>query len=256
MVNEFLKDRSFHVEILGNKSESHQIPYGVPQGAVLSPTLYNIYTHDIPKCDQTTLALFADDTAFYASSKSNAKIMQALKKHAVSIHKFMVKWKIKVNKEKSQAIFVSNRYKRVPKGTIKLFDQDVNWSNESKYLGLILDKRMTLKNHIDYVIRKADIATKVLYPLINRKSRLCRKNKLSIYKLAIRPILTYATPAFPTISKCHMDRIQRFQNKSLRIILKRSRYERTIDIHKEANVPFIRDYIEKLVTKFNDKFMQ
>jgi len=88
IVSSFLKNRSFHVEIRGKKSPNFSIPFGVPQGAVLSPTLYNIYIHDVPKISSTELALFADDTAFYCISSRASVIEEALKSHAQAIQEY------------------------------------------------------------------------------------------------------------------------------------------------------------------------
>lgn len=254
MINNFLKNRKFFVEINNAKSPVHDIPFGVPQGAVLSPTLYNIFTHDIPKSINTTLALFADDTAFYCSSPIAKTIVNALKEHAQLISDYMKKWKINLNNSKTQTLFITNRRKKeLPGKRIKIFNQLIPWQTESKYLGFVLEKRMTFQKHINYVIARANVAVKTLYPLISRKSKLHLSNKLLIYKLAIRPIFTYACPAFINIAECHIKKLQQFQNKVLKMILNRRRNERTETVHKEANVPLIKDYIRKLTTKFNDQ---
>lgn len=252
MISEFLKNRTFYVEIDNSSSQTFFIPYGVPQGAVLSPTLYNIFTYDIPKFINTTLALFADDTAFFCTSPFAHTITKALKDHAQLISDFMLRWQINLNNDKTQALFITNRRKKeLPGRKIKIFNSDVSWQSDSKYLGFILEKNMKYKKHISYVVERANIAVKTLYPLISRKSKLHLKNKLLIYKLAIRPILTYACPAFIDIAPCHIKTLQRFQNKTLKMILNKSRFERTQQIHEEAEVPLVKVYIEKLTTKFN-----
>jgi hypothetical protein len=48
-------------------STLRNIKAGVPQGFVLSPTLYNLYINDIPQTAGVNLALFADDTSLYAT---------------------------------------------------------------------------------------------------------------------------------------------------------------------------------------------
>ena len=257
MVKSFLTNRTFFVEIFGKKSQKYGIRFGVPQGAVHSPTLYNIFTFDIPKIMETALALFADDTAFFCSSPSAWNIAKNLRKHAKVINEYMRKWKININNKKTQALFITNRIKKqLPKATIKVFNEDVKWQTESKYLGMVLEKKLNFKKHIDYVVGKANVAIKTLYPLISRKSQLNVQNKLLIYKLAIRPIFTYACPAFINIAKTHIKRLQVLQNKALKMVMNRHWRTRTTDLHGDANVPMISDYIDKLTAKFNENRQQ
>lgn len=253
IISNFLKERKFFVALGGSKSTIYDMLFGVPQGAVLSPTLYNVYTYDIPKYPRTSMALFADDTAFYASSPIAKNIKEALVQHGKIISDYMNKWKIKMNVDKTQAIFITNRRKKeLPGKILKIFNSKIAWQNESKYLGFMLDKKMSFKKHIQYVIDRANIAVQTLYPLISRKSKLHLKNKITIYKLAIRPILTYACPAFINISKYHIEKIQKFQNRILRMILNLNRFTRIHHLHTAASVPLVKDYVNKLSAKFQE----
>jgi hypothetical protein len=74
IVKSFLTDRIFTLHYRGLQSRVHDIPAGLPQGAALSPTLYNIFTSDSPDLDACQNALFADETAIY-STHSNAQIL-------------------------------------------------------------------------------------------------------------------------------------------------------------------------------------
>lgn len=65
LIFSFIKGRSFQVSIGNSKSPTHEIPYGVPQGAILSPTLYNVFTSDVPTSEFCETATFADDTAIF-----------------------------------------------------------------------------------------------------------------------------------------------------------------------------------------------
>lgn len=64
------------------------------------------------------------------------------------------------------------------------------------YLGMKLDKRLNFCDHIRHVLKKTDVAIRALYPLIKRSSPVTNKNKRLIYKALIRPIMTYAAPAW------------------------------------------------------------
>jgi len=251
-VRSFLSERTFSVYIKGQLSEIKGIKFGVPQGAVLSPTLYNIFTYDIVRETTDNIALFADDTALYHSSENAADIVTHLQHTGRKVQQYMNKWKINLNKQKTQALFITNRYsKQLPRNNIKFLDENIKWETEAKYLGMIIDKRVTLKQHVDYVSNRAHTALRLLYPLISRNSHLDVRNKLLIYKLAIRPIFTYGCPAFESMAKTHLQKLQVLQNKFLRIVLNKSRYERIIDLHTEAKVPSIEDYVGKLQANFN-----
>jgi hypothetical protein len=63
----FLTDRKFYVTVAGERSAKCGVPSGVPQGAVLSPTLFNIFTSDFPALTDVQLALFTDDPALFST---------------------------------------------------------------------------------------------------------------------------------------------------------------------------------------------
>lgn len=251
-VSSFLSERTFSVFIKGQFSDTKEIKYGVPQGAVLSPTLYNIFTHDVVRETTNNIALFADDTALYHSSENSADIVTNLQHAGKKMQQYTDKWKINLNRKKTQALFITNRYSRqLPRNNIKFLNENIKWDTEAKYLGMVIDKRVTLRQHVEYVTNRAHTALRLLYPLISRNSQLDVRNKLLIYKLAIRPIFTYGCPAFESMAKTHQQKLQVLQNKFLRIILNKTRYDRITDLHTEARVPLIEDYVGKLQMNFN-----
>lgn len=65
IIRPFLANRSFH----GHTSSSHEKTFGVPQGAVLGPKLYNIFTGDLVMLYGVQYFLFVDDTGFIAADK-------------------------------------------------------------------------------------------------------------------------------------------------------------------------------------------
>ena len=64
----YLTDRNMYVDYKGIMSKEHNINYGVPQGSVLGPLLFILYTNDLPNTLTVSKSiLFADDTTIYYS---------------------------------------------------------------------------------------------------------------------------------------------------------------------------------------------
>ena len=77
---------------------------------------------------------------------------------------------------------------------------DIPWSPHIRYLGLELDSKLLFKKHLNTVTHKATGVLLKIFPLLARDSTLSSYNKLTLYKLLIRPILTYAAPVWSNTS--------------------------------------------------------
>jgi hypothetical protein len=65
LISSFISNRKFRVMAEGELPKPQDIQGEVPQGSVLSPTLYNLFIHDTPQAPGVYLALFADDIYIY-----------------------------------------------------------------------------------------------------------------------------------------------------------------------------------------------
>lgn len=251
IIASFLRDRKFQVIINSTKSSVKTIPYGVPQGAVLSPCLYNIYVSDAPNFDDVMTAFYADDTALICALPSWYETNSALERATHEFHKFYEKWKINLNHEKTQALLVTRRRTReVPELPFQFNDHEIEWEDNVKYLGVILDRKLTMAAHINYIIEKTQKVIKILYPLIHRKSKLNSNNKLLIFKSALRPIFTYACPIFSTIANTHIQKLQRTQNKILKMIFDLPWCTPTSELHNDNEIELVQDHINRLRENF------
>ncbi|GBM82986.1 hypothetical protein AVEN_223566-1 [Araneus ventricosus] len=124
--------------------------------------------------------------------------------------KWMISWKIKINTDKCQAVYFSRR--RNNPDYPKLYRRAIPWSDSTKYLGVILEKRLTFKKHIDNNIQKVNAIKSILYPLISRKSNLSLSNKLLLYKSLVRPVMSYASPVSSAAAKSHIKKLESAQN--------------------------------------------
>jgi hypothetical protein len=87
---------------------------GVPQGSVLGPFLYTIYTADIPQQDSTDMSTFADDTAVL-SRHANINVATAnLQTHLNRLANWTRKWRLKINETKSTHVTFALRKGTIP----------------------------------------------------------------------------------------------------------------------------------------------
>lgn len=255
IVKSFLQDRKFSVNVEGTKSLLKSVVSGVPQGAVMSPILFNIFINDFPTVKQVDLAQFADDSAYFTTSHLTSTITNRLQKTANKVARYCKKWRIKLNGSKSESMLFTQKtaIRHQPTIPVVINNENVEWKNEIKYLGMKFDKRMKFHTHVDFVLGKSEKVIKALYPLINRNSRLNEQNKLLLFKTVFRPIFTYGAPVWAECATTHKQKIQIHQNKILKMMLNKHWRTSTVQVHNLAGVEYIDEHIQNLKTKFINK---
>jgi hypothetical protein len=127
---------------------------GVPQGSVLSPTLYFLYINDTPQTIGVNLGLFADDTCLYATERKEGYVLRKLQRGLNLIAAWCERWNININEDKSRALYFSHPI-RPPEFLLTLNGRKIPFVNNVKYLGVIFDNKITWRPHIDMIDAKA-----------------------------------------------------------------------------------------------------
>lgn len=253
VLKSFLQRRTFQVKIRGILSSPRFMTAGVPQGSLLSPTLFNIYTHDIPLTDNqhSYKSMYADDTNIMVQYSSPRMITLRLQHNINILQDWYNKWRIDVNPSKSAAIFFSRRKARsTPKGHVSMYGQVIPWQNNVKYLGVTLDKKLTWHTHIKHTIKKTKNAASALYPLLHYNSQTSLQNKILVYKSKLRPIMTYAAPIWATGNTKSLETLQ---NVLLRRFTKSPWFVRNSIINSDTKIPPLKKHIVDLAKSFFSK---
>jgi len=205
----FLDDRSANIRLGSYLGPSIHLRSGVPQGSVLSPTLYTLYTASLPPpAPYSNYTAYADDITQIISHPSKSKnIMKAATQTAINtINTYENKWKIQTNTNKFTIIPLA-RYNPPP---ITINNRDIPYANKGNMLGLHFSKH-GISKHAQHRISQACTALNK----IRRFSYCSTQTKLKLYKTTVRPILEYTPIPLIAISKTQKHRMQSIQNKAL-----------------------------------------
>ena len=154
MIGSYLKNRTFSVTLKDIFSHPKELRYGVPQGSILGPLFYIIYTKElenVAKSHGMKLHLYADDCQLYFSFKleDTEKAEEKLKKCMESIQTWMNDSFFKLNPEKTSfKVFAPTRSLRNEEILFSMKNGSTKITSDEtiKALGVILDSRLTFKN--------------------------------------------------------------------------------------------------------------
>ncbi|KAL4127027.1 hypothetical protein QTP88_011225 [Uroleucon formosanum] len=214
IINSFLSNRTFQVRCDDVLSETHSAKAGVPQGSILAPTLYNIYTSDIPHSHLTSLATFADDTCIISSDPDIITSTENLQSHLNDLQNWFNLWRIKINENKSSHTTFTLRPITSP--SVTLNNETIPRVSSVKYLGIHLDQRLTWATHIKTKRKSMKIKLHKLRQLL--RSKISLSDKTLVYKQLIRPALTYGIEIWGSTKNSNLNLLQSFQSISLRFM--------------------------------------
>lgn len=222
MVAAFLANRAFSVRVGDSFSGERAVTAGVPQGSLMGPVLYNILLSDIPLPPEGDLLLIYADDILVAAKGARAKgVNKRLNDYLQTLHEYFMKWTIGLNVSKSTGIIFKgsggNIYPnaRAYKPTLTIGESAIDTCGTMKYLGIILDERLSFIRHVDYVLCKVKRAFSAYYKVLGRRNGLSTDVRLLVYKQIIRPMMAYAFPAWFTISSAQMERLRIWERRIL-----------------------------------------
>lgn len=225
----FLKDRSAKIKLENHLGNIFNISCGVPQGSVLSPTLFIIYTRDSPHSISGLNISYADDITQITHHEGRSKnLMNAKTKQEIErINQYEKKWKIKTNVNKFNIIPIHSKRNEA----LIINNEATEFTNNGKTLGLKISQTSYI-SHIKERKGKASHALHKLYKFRHLNTNI----KLHLIKALVLPILDYPPIPTHTLSKNQLRILQRVQNKALRFATnERYPYERTTQELHEAH---------------------
>ncbi|KAF2346176.1 Reverse transcriptase domain [Trinorchestia longiramus] len=202
----FLSDRTAAIRIANHTGQPFPINSGVPQGAVISPALYDFYTHDLPSpTPNTDNIAFADDITQITFHPDSHNMTACLTTRAIAqINAYERKWKIQTNANKFKLIAIS----RCKKQEVRVDGTPLPYDKSGRVLGLHLSSQR-YTSHITQ--RKAIAQNNLSRPY--RFKHMHPDTKRKLYLAYVRSALIYPVIPFHTLSPSSISKLQRVKTK-------------------------------------------
>ncbi len=206
---------------MGSTTASQQhIPYGVPQGSILGPILFNIHVNDVSNyINDCLLVQYADDNQFLHSGTIHEinTLISRTENTLKQIRLYFLENGLKLNTSKTQCVFIGTRQllAHVPNNTIiRCADSDIQSSMNAKNLSVYQDTYMTFDKHISEIIKKA---MGTLMFINKNKDYFDKATRVTILQTLVLSVLKHGITIWGTTNSTLRDKVQKVQNFAIKI---------------------------------------
>ena len=238
----YLTGRTQCVSIDNFCSKSSPLQYGVPQGSVLGPLLYTMYTlplGDILREAGVAFHLYADDTQLYLSfdinnPSSQIQCKDKLQQCVSTIKSWMTQNKLKLNGDKTEIIFIASKFfqNSISLTDFRVDDVVILPSASVRNIGVIFDNTMSMKDQITAICKSAYFHLHNINRIRNAITYDCCEKLIHAFitsRLDCNNSTLYGLP------EVQYKRLQRILNTSARILTKTQLSEHITPILKNLH---------------------
>jgi hypothetical protein len=250
----YLSNRKQYVSYNGVQSKPLNMNCGVPQGSVLGPLLFIIYTNDLPDCiNHATTILFADDTTIYESSADLNYLYSSMKNNLSRLTDWFRGNKLSLNVSKTNYMVFSNLTKNPSELHLQINDQLIEKAGCTKFLGIHIDDKLKWDIHISKI--KSRLSSS-LYA-INKIKHFAPINILTtLYYSMVYPYLNYGITQWGATFKAHINKLNIMQKKIIRAIAGAKYNAHTNGIYHKLGILKLEDIYKLNVGKYMLSYMK
>ena len=222
----YLSDRYQSTSVNNSSSSPSQLMYGVPQGSVLGPILFVLYTmplSDITANHSVNHQLFADDTQLQKSAPLNevTNLTKELNACTDNIKTWMTENQLKLNDDKTEALLFPFSSSLKPStgplpDSITLGSHNIPFSDSARNLGFILDSKLSMKKHIIKICQTAYFELKRISSIRRFLTEDTTKTLVTSYILSR---LDYCNCLLMGTPNSVIQPLQKIQNFAARLVL-------------------------------------
>ena len=245
----YLTDRKQYVHYKNCNSVMQNIECGVPQGSVLGPLLFIIYTNDLPNClGKTKSILFADDTTVYIAGNRKNNLFSIMKHELIDLIDWFRCNKLSLNISKTNFILFEpqrltlNDHCTYIDCQLKFGPENINEVNCTKFLGIELDKHLKWTQQFSKLMSKL---SRGVYFLNKVKNFLPHNALKTLYYSLFQSHLNYGLLIWGSSMTADMeDKLMKMQKKAIRAINRAKYNAHTHNLFRENKILKVQEMIK------------
>ena len=247
-VQNFMADRSFHVRVGNTLSSAFDQENGVPQGCVLSVTLFAIAINSITTCIRTPVraSLYVDDLAIFYQTGNLNSAQRQLQLTINRLESWADRHGFRFSSSKTTCMHFSRHRLFHPHPVLTLANQVLPFSESTRFLGMVFDEKLTWLPHLRQLKEKCLKAMNILKVLSGTSWGADRTSMLRLYRSLIRSKLDFGCTIYASARKSYIGILDPVHNAGIRLCTGAFRTSPIVSLHCEAGeapLKIRRDYL-------------
>lgn len=252
---QYLSGRQQCVRISERKSSLRPICFGVPQGSILGPTLFLLYINDIATLNivNADIVCYADDTALIFWGRTWPEACSRAEEGMALVSGWLRRNLLTLNTSKTKFLCFHKTAASAPVSLDVLLipssacdsrrlrplsdNQEIHRTASLKYLGVVLDERLTFRDHI---VQMSGRVRKLFYVMKNLRESADSRTLKMVYMALGQSLINYCILAWGGVCSSFLIPLERAQRGVLKVALNKPMRYSTTALYKETGVLSVR----------------
>ena len=231
----YLTHRFQSVKIKSTCSEPTPLHFGVPQGSVLGPLLFSIFTAPISNMlkahKEISHHLYADDTQLYFTVSPDSSIFDEIRTCLNNVRVWMSDNRLKLNPDKTEYILFSSKrdYNRT---SFTAMDTELRPSDQVRNLGVIFDRNFKFNKQVESISKSCRYHMRDFYRI---RKYLTRDAAIKLANALVTSRIDYCNSLLGFVSERELKRLQVIQNSLARLVCKQRKFSHATPLLKSLH---------------------